>query len=335
MTSTTSDSSTNSSGLNAGQLLSDLKSTTQAVQNKDWLSAGLSGASTAVDLLSASSDPLAALTSAGFGMITELIRFLEEPMKQLQGDSSSVSSHSQGLSDTGSQVSSVADDYRQSTGPETSSWSGPAASGYQDTSSQHADGVEAVGTASTALASAVSGAGEVVGKAQAEVGGLISEAVGQIIPLMTQAVAAAPATFGASIAAAIPQAVTIAAQYGGQIAQKLGVLLSDSKNLLQLITSVTKGLQAVTQLMSALSEGSSQSDGSSTDSSSSQSSATSADSSSSDQNSAYQNSSYLNSTDQSSSASDGTNPDSTTTSGLGTTPYQTTDPGATKAVSPA
>jgi uncharacterized protein YukE len=329
---TTSDSSSSTSN-SAGQLLADLKSTTQAVQNKDWLSAGLGGASTAVDLLSASSDPLAALTAAGFGMITELVRFLEEPMKQLQGDSNSVSSHSQGMSDTGKQVSSVADDYRQSTGPETSDWSGPAASGYQDTSSQHADGVDAVGTASTALASAVSGAGEVVGKAQAEVGGLISEAVGQIIPLMTQAVAAAPATFGASIAAAIPQAVTIATQYGGQIAQKLGVLLSDSKNLLQLITSVTKGLQAVTQLMSALSEGSSQ-DGSSTDSSSSQSYATSAGTGSS-QSSSSQSSSYQNGTDQSSSYSDGTNADGTTSSGLGTTPYQTTDPAATKAVSPA
>ncbi|SEP51230.1 hypothetical protein [Amycolatopsis saalfeldensis] len=318
--------SSSSSSSSAGQLLSDLKSTTQAVRNKDWLSAGLGGASTAADLLSASSDPLAALTSAGFGMITELVRFLEEPLKQLQGDSSSVSSHSQGLSDTGTQVSSVADDYRQSTGPETSSWSGPAASGYQDTSSQHADGVDAVGTASTALASAVSGAGEVVGKAQAEVGGLISEAVGQIIPLMTQAVAAAPATFGASIAAAIPQAVTIATQYGGQIAQKLGVLLSDSKNLLQLITSVTKGLEAVTQLMTQLSEqGSSQSDSSSADSSSSLSS--------SDQSS----SSYPDSTAQSSSYSDGTNQDSTTTSDLGTTPYAgtSTDPAAAKAVSPA
>ena len=312
MTSTTSNSSSSSSSSNAGQLLADLKSTTQAVQNKDWLSAGLGGASTAVDLLGASSDPLAALTSAGFGMITELIRFLEEPMKQLQGDSSSVSSHAQGLSDTGSQVSSVANDYRQSTGPETSSWSGPAASGYQETSSQHADGVDAVGTASTALASAGS-----------EVGGLISEAVGQIIPLMTQAVAAAPATFGASIAAAIPQAVTIATQYGGQIAQKLGMLLSDSKNLLQLITSVTNGLQAVTQLMSALSKGSSQSDGSSTDSSSSPSSATSTGTGTG------------TGTDQSSSHSDGTNPDGTSSSDLGTTPYWTTDPGATKAVSPA
>ncbi|GAA3583524.1 hypothetical protein GCM10022222_80370 [Amycolatopsis ultiminotia] len=240
---------------NAGALLSDLKTTTQAVQNQDWVSAGIGGASTALDLLGATSDPLSALTSAGFGMITELVRFLEDPLKQLQGNPDAVATHSQGFEDGGSQVSSVADDYRQSAAPETSEWSGSAASGYRDTSAQHADCVEAVGQASTAVSSAVAGAGKVVAKAQQEVGGLISEAVGQIITLMTQALASAQATFGASVAAAIPQAVQIATDYGQRIAQKLGVLLSDSQNLLQLMTSVLQGVEAVTQLMTQLSEG--------------------------------------------------------------------------------
>ncbi|ATY09978.1 hypothetical protein CU254_05505 [Amycolatopsis sp. AA4] len=245
----------------SGQLLADLKTTTQAVENHDWVSAGLGGATTALDLLGASQDPLAALTSAGFGMITGLVRFLEEPLKQLQGNPDSVSSHSQGMESGGQQVSSVAEDYRQSAGPETSGWSGSSASSYRDNSSQHADCVEAVGQAGIAMAKAATGAGKVVAKAQQEVGGLISEAVGQIIQLMTQAFAAAQATFGASVAAAIPQAVAIATQYGGQIAQKLGVLLSDSENLLQLITSVTQGLEAATQLMTKLSAASKASSG--------------------------------------------------------------------------
>ncbi|GAB3385941.1 hypothetical protein [Amycolatopsis echigonensis] len=255
----------------SGQLLADLKTTTKAVENHDWVSAGLGGATTALDLLGASQDPLAALTSAGFGMITELVRFLEEPLKQLQGNPDSVSSHSQDMEGSGQQVSSVAEDYRQSAGPETSGWSGSSASSYRDNSSQHADCVEAVGQAGIAMAKAATGAGKVVAKAQQEVGGLISEAVGQIIQLMTQAFAAAQATFGASIAAAIPQAVAIATQYGGQIAQKLGVLLSDSDNLLQLITSVTQGLEAATQLMTKLSEASKSGSGDSSSASSSDS----------------------------------------------------------------
>ncbi len=259
----------------SGQLLADLKTTTKAVENHDWVSAGLGGATTALDLLGASQDPLAALTSAGFGMITELVRFLEEPLKQLQGNPDSVSSHSQGMEGGGQQVSSVADDYRQSAGPETSEWSGSSASRYRDNSSQHADCVEAVGQAGIAMAKAATGAGKVVAKAQQEVGGLISEAVGQIIQLMTQAFAAAQATFGASIAAAIPQAVAIATQCGGQIAQKLGVLLSDSDNLLQLITSVTQGLEAATQLMTKLSEASKSSSGEDSSSSDSSSQASS------------------------------------------------------------
>ena len=54
---------------------------------------------------------------------------------------------------------------------------------------------------------------------------LITEAVGKIVPIMTEAIAAAPSTFGQSIAVAIPQCVQIAADYAGQIAGKLAALL--------------------------------------------------------------------------------------------------------------
>lgn len=227
------------------QLLSDLESTTTAVQNNDWVTAGLDGATSALDLLGSGSDPLSGIANAGFGFLTELVSFLAAPLKTLAGDPSSVSSSSQGLHGAGQNLSSMAGSYQQSSSSQTSSWSGAAASGYQNTSKQLADELRAIGKASAGVASAMSGASEVIGKATAIITQYVNEATAEINTIMAQAMATAQVTGGASVAAAIPQCVQVAARYGGQIAEKMGVLLSSSQNLAKLVMALLKSLEAV------------------------------------------------------------------------------------------
>ena len=118
--------------------------------------------------------------------------------------------------------------------------SGTAATGYQNTATQLADQLRAVGKASTGVSSAITGAGKVVGQTQQVVTQLVDEAAGKINTIMTQAMATAQVTGGASIAAAIPQAVGVATDYGQQIAQKMGALLSSSQNLAALVLVVLR-----------------------------------------------------------------------------------------------
>ncbi|MFD8495216.1 hypothetical protein [Amycolatopsis sp. NPDC059657] len=236
-------------------LLADLRSTTEAVKNQDWVAAGLGGASTALDLLGPVPSPLSAIAGAGFGMVMDLVSFLEEPLKQLEGDPSPVSSNSRSLHGAGQNLDSAADSYRESADQETTGWSGGAGANYRDTSKKHADGIKALGQASTAVSHALSGAGQVVARVTELVTGLITEAAGKIIPIMTQAVAAAPATFGASVAAAIPQIVQIAVEYGQKIAEKMGTLLASSDNLLRLLQAVLGTVEAVTTALTQLSGG--------------------------------------------------------------------------------
>ena len=65
---------------------------------------------------------------------------------------------------------------------------------------------------------------------------------------MTEAIAAAPATFGQSIAVAIPQCVQIAVDYGAQIAGKLAALLASGENLIKLIDGALGVLKIVKQV---------------------------------------------------------------------------------------
>ncbi|KAA2265221.1 hypothetical protein F0L68_05065 [Solihabitans fulvus] len=240
------------------QLLADQRANTAAVQGGGWRSDELTGSDGGLPTLGQTSSPLSGLADAGFGSLMGMVSFLEEPLKVLSGNPSSISSSSQGLHGAGTQVSSLADSYRQSTSAQTSSWSGAAGSDYRNAGSQHADGIQAIGEALTSIATAVAGAGEVVGQAVQIVTELITQAVGEIVPIMTQAVAAAPATFGQSIAVAIPQCVEIAVRYGQQIGQKLAALVSTGQNLMKLVTAGVQTAKAVGDAISKISKSASQ-----------------------------------------------------------------------------
>ncbi|WP_179957088.1 hypothetical protein [Amycolatopsis anabasis] len=235
-------------GVDVDQLLGDVETTLTAVQSNDWVTAGLSGATSALDLLgSGGGDPLSGIASAGFGFLADLVSFLAEPLNTLAGNPGAVTSNADGLQGAGQGISSHADSYQQAAGKETPGWSGGAASSYQGTAKELAGELRAMSKASTAVSSAMSGAADVVAKAQQIITQYVTEASGKINMIMTQALAAAQATFGASVAAAIPQAVQVATEYGGKIAEKMGALLSSSQNLVKLLLAVVKSLKAINQ----------------------------------------------------------------------------------------
>lgn len=238
--------------MSTGALLDELRGTADAVQRKDWLAAGLDGATAALDALGAVADPLSALSGAGFGFVAPFVSFLREPLHQLAGDPHAVSSGARSFHQAGQGVSGIADRYRTAATAETDDWSGAAADGYRSASAEHADGIAGLGQASTAVASAVSGAGEVVAQAAQIVTELVTEAVGQIVTIMTQAFASAAATFGGSVAAAIPQAVQVAVEHGQRIAEKLAALLASGQNLLKLVAGALAVVDTITRTLSSL-----------------------------------------------------------------------------------
>ena len=239
---------TPTSSANLTQLLSDLDSATSAVASGDWVSAGLDGATSLLDVLG--SDPLSGIVNAGFGWVTQFVSFLAAPSRTLQGDSGVTSTSAQGSQSAGQSVGSLADAYQQAAGTQTSGWSGTAASGYQNTTADLANELRAIAKSTSGVSTAVTGAGKVVGQAQQVVGQLVTEASGKINAIMTQAMATAQITGGASIAAAIPQVVQVATQYGEQIAQKMGALLSSAQNLAALVLVVLRCLEVANTALS-------------------------------------------------------------------------------------
>ncbi|MGC7101724.1 hypothetical protein ACPZ19_44225 [Amycolatopsis lurida] len=62
---------------------------------------------------------------------------------------------------------------------------------------------------------------------------------------------------GASVAAAVPQVVQVAVEYGGKIAEKMGVLLSSTENPLKLVHGAVAALGFLDKVLSSIKSGSS------------------------------------------------------------------------------
>ncbi|MBP2336060.1 uncharacterized protein YukE [Saccharothrix coeruleofusca] len=238
-----------------GDLLTGLRATGEAISGKQWLSDELAGGPAApLDALGSTERPLSALDEAGFGFLTPLISFLEEPLDRLRGDPDAVAGGAAEFDRAAGEATAVAEEYRSSAGDQTDQWSGSAASDYLRTGTELADGVLSIAETSLTAAKALIGAGEVVAQVVATTTGLIAEAVAEIGPIMAKAVAEAPATFGQSLAVAIPQCVRIAVDCGVRIAAQLAALLTSGENLIKLIEGALGVLGVVKEVLSFISE---------------------------------------------------------------------------------
>lgn len=233
-------------------LLHDVKGTVTAIEQGDWLSAAGGIASTALDVIGISGDPLGAISSAGFGWAVENISFLREPFDVLLGNPESIKSTAATWTAAGTQLAGTATQYRDTSVSETSQWEGAAANGYRSTSANHADSLEAFAQASTGLSAAITGVGQLVAEVRKVVMDLISQAVQKIIMQIIQALAASWATFGASIAAAIVQMVQTAVSTAQKLLGKLMKLLQSMQKVFQLIVKVVQIIKSVKALVEQL-----------------------------------------------------------------------------------
>ncbi|MEV4731517.1 WXG100 family type VII secretion target [Saccharopolyspora sp. NPDC049426] len=233
------------------RFVADVRSTNDAVRGGGWDSGSYGSAG---EPAGGTGDPLSALAGSGFGFLADLVPFLGEPLQQLAGDPGAVASSAQSLRDTGRGVASISDSYGQAAGPETSGWSGAAATEYLKTAAELVGGLQGIGEASTGLGEALAGMGDAVVKTAHEVTILVNEAVGRIVVIMNQAIAAAQATFGASIAAAIPQVVQIATECGVRISGHMGNLLNSAQGLLGHVDEVMKVVGAIGGVVSKIAD---------------------------------------------------------------------------------
>ena len=177
--------------------------------------------------------PLTGMAVAGVGWLTPFVSFLEEPLTQLRGNPAPVTAGAQEYEHAGQDISAVAAAYRRATA---------------DVHTGFADGLAALAEGSGTVASALTGACDVVDRVVWVVTGIVVEAVAVIVPVMAEAVARVAVTFGESVATAIPRCVAIATAAGRRIVDRLAALQASGQRLLELVGVAMAVMRAVRQV---------------------------------------------------------------------------------------
>jgi uncharacterized protein YukE len=235
------------------KLFNDVKSTVAAVESGDWVSAGLGMANTAMDIIGSSGNPLSGFLSAGFSWAIQHVDFLKEPFDALLGDPQAITKMADSWKSAGTQVASIAADYKRTSVEQTRTWMGKSADAYRTASANHSTGLETLSKAAAGISSAVKGAGELVAMVRKTIMDLISQAVSDMVMKIIQWLAASFFTFGAAIGAAIADIVTMACNYAKKLADFLSKLASSLKKLIDLIKQVSNIAQIAKQVVQAIS----------------------------------------------------------------------------------
>jgi uncharacterized protein YukE len=239
-------------GRDPANLFRDVQGAVSAVESGDWVTAGLGMANTAMDIVGMASNPLSGFLSAGFSWAMEHVDFLREPFDALLGDPQAISKMSESWKSAGTQVASVATDYRRTSVEQTRNWQGRTADAYRTAAANHSTGLETLSKACAGISHAVAGAGQLVAAVRKMIMDLIADAVAKMVMKIIQWLAASFCTFGAAIGAAIADIVTMACNYAKKLSDFLSKLASSLTKLMNLVKQVSSIAQIAKQVVDAI-----------------------------------------------------------------------------------
>jgi predicted chitinase/uncharacterized protein YukE len=230
-------------------LLTHIKSTGDAFDKGDYLGGAMGVTNVALDIIGIAGDPMGAISSAGVGWVLNAVSFLREPFDILMGNPSAISGSAQSWMSAANSLSSTAQQYRQASTSQTTSWQGNAGNGYRTASGNQASGLEALAKASQTVSAAMSKAGQAVAQARKIVLDLINEAVQKIIQICIEALSSSWLTFGASVAMGIAQSVQKAVSTAQKLLKEIKQVVDTLRQIIQTVQQILQLVQQVKQLL--------------------------------------------------------------------------------------
>ncbi|AOS65113.1 RHS repeat-associated core domain-containing protein [Actinoalloteichus hymeniacidonis] len=218
------DSTTSTSGLS---LVDSVNSTNEAIQNGDWLEAGLGTA----DLVMTALDPFAAIISNGVGWLLEHVGPLSDALDALAGSPDEIQAHADTWSNVANEVNAVSTELGNLIQSDVSSWTGAAADAYRERATDTANLILAAGAAAGGAAEGIQMAGEVVTAVRDAVRDIIADVVGSMVSWALQVLF----TLGIGLAWVVPKVVAKVAQTAAKIAQLTQKLVSSMSKLSPLL----------------------------------------------------------------------------------------------------
>jgi uncharacterized protein YukE len=213
-----------------GAILPDaIQGLVDAIRSEGWVDDALAGAGLGLEVAGTYIDPFSALLANGLGWAMEYFQPLRQILDSLLGMPDVVNSHAATWDRMAAELQRMAEDLRGHLSRDVPDWQGVSATDYQDLMVNNVEALGGLAGASTAMAAATSGAGNLVMFTRDLVRDLIADLVSRVIVWALEAltVIAIPVVAAQIIAAVV--------KWTGRVLMYTSALITSLTNLNKLL----------------------------------------------------------------------------------------------------
>jgi hypothetical protein len=217
----------------------------EALNNGEWIDAGIDAVSAGVGYVNYLDNPAGALLGWGVDWLFEHVETLSKPLDWLAGNPDAITAHAQTWANIADAVTTARHDYMRAVSGDLTSWQGAAAVAYRRRASDTGYLFEAMATAADAIKAAITLSGQVVDAVRDKIREWIAQLVGNLIAWLTEEAA----TVGVATPVVVEQATMAIAKQAAEIAQ---LLLKLHKTITALLPLVRHLGEVIKMLQGAL-----------------------------------------------------------------------------------
>lgn len=217
----------------------------KAIDNGDWLEAGIAGTAAGLDALGVIADPFGALLSGAFAWAMEHVDPLPEMLNSLAGNPDVVQSNATTWANVANHMRTTGADMERVVAEDTAPWQGPAVDTYRPLALGEAKLMAAAGAAADAVSAAVSGAGIAVSVVRTTVRDLIADAMADVVQWLARAAVAAVVTVGLATPALVADVIRLVAKWSSRVSEWLQKIVTTMRKLADIVKKVKPVLEKV------------------------------------------------------------------------------------------
>ncbi|WP_157411597.1 WXG100 family type VII secretion target [Actinoplanes rectilineatus] len=223
------------------------------IRNGSWVDVSLGTLGGTLDTLAMAVDPLGSLTAWGAGWLMEHVRPLREALDWLAGDPGEIATQAATWRNVSEAVADAGQRHASDLRANTAEWFGATADAYRVHAAEQTAAMEGIAVVSGAIASAVEGAGLLVGMVREIVRDLIAQFVATLAVRLPQWLAMEGVTLGLATPAVASQVASLVSTWANRIRKFIGSLLTSLRRLSGMLDALTGVLQRLQNLLRRLS----------------------------------------------------------------------------------
>ncbi|MEV6302201.1 hypothetical protein AB0M02_22485 [Actinoplanes sp. NPDC051861] len=234
-------------------LAEDAELIASGIRDGSWIDGTLGGFGATLDTLALAMDPLGTLAAWGVAWLIEHVRPLQEGLDWLAGNADEVTAQATTWSQVAAAVEAARQSFADRIQTELVGWSGATAEAYRAHAGTQLTVLQGLSTATGGIASAVEGAGLVVGLVRSLVRDLIAQFVGTLAVRLPQWLAMEGLSLGVATPLVASQVAGLVARWVNEIQRFLRALLASLRRLLPKVDSLKEALDRLRMLSDRLS----------------------------------------------------------------------------------